>query len=464
MMSFLYQLYLPMQTTAPKKVINAWAMYDWANSSYNLVITSTIFPAYFEAVTANKATGDKISFLGRTFMNTSLYNYALAVAFLVVALISPLLSSIADVRGNKKNFMGFFLIMGSLACCVLFLFDKSYGSVLRHITSAGNVAAPVIGNRYLELGIACMVVACIGYWASLVFYNSYLPEIAAPKDRDRVSARGFAYGYVGSVLLQIICFVFVFRPQLLGGNESSTIQYRFSFLLVGLWWAGFAIIPLKMLPRYEPITAARGNIMNGYLELRKVWKQLKAIPVLKRYLTAYFFYNMGVQTVMLAAALYGKSELKIPTANLIIAIVLIQLIAIPGAFVISKLSEAFGNIKALMVCVAVWIGLCIAGYFLPVGGIYPFYALAVGVGFVMGGVQSLSRSTYAKLMPETRDTTSFFSFYDVTEKIAIVIGMFSFGYITQLTGSQRSSVLTLVVFFVIGLLLLFYTLQADRIK
>jgi UMF1 family MFS transporter len=426
--------------TAPKKVINAWAMYDWANSAYNLVITSTIFPAYFEGITGdgNEKTVDRVTFLGRDFVNTSLYNYALAFAFLVVALVSPLLSSIADTRGNKKSFMAFFLTMGSLACCSLFFFATKY-------------------NNFLTIGIVCMVIACIGYWASLVFYNSYLPEIAAPEDRDRVSARGFAYGYVGSVLLQVICFVFVFKPELLGGSENTSIQYQFSFLLVGLWWFFFAQLPLRRLPRQQVDKKPDGALAAGYLELRKVWGHLKQIPVLKRYLVAFFFYNMGVQTVMLAAALYGKSELQIPTTNLIIAIVLIQLVAIPGAFLISKLSSRIGNIRALMVCVTVWIGLCIAGYLLPAGGINEFYALAAGVGFVMGGIQSLSRSTYSKLMPPTRDTTSFFSFFDVTEKIAIVIGMFSFGYINELTGSQRNSVLALIVFFVLGLAGLAYT-------
>lgn len=431
--------------TAPKKVLNAWAMYDWANSAYNLVITSTIFPAYFEGITGDgdEKTIDRVSFLGREFVNTSLYNYALAFAFLLVALVSPLLSSIADTRGNKKNFLSFFLTMGSLACCSLFFFATKY-------------------DNFLMIGIVCMVIACIGYWGSLVFYNSYLPEIAAPEDRDRISARGFAYGYVGSVLLQVICFVFVFKPGLLGGSERSSIQYQFSFLLVGLWWFFFGIFPLRRLPRPQVENKPEQALAAGYLELRKVWGQLKSIPVLKRFLASYFFYNMGVQTVMLAAALYGKSELQIPTTNLIIAIVLIQLVAVPGAFLISKLSARIGNIKALMVCVTVWIGLCIAGYLLPAGGINEFYALAAGVGFVMGGIQSLSRSTYSKLMPPTRDTTSFFSFFDVTEKIAIVIGMFSFGYINELTGSQRNSVLALIVFFVLGLAGLMYTKAAAR--
>ena len=432
--------------TASKKVINGWAMYDWANSVYNLVITSTIFPAYYEAITKERtdASGNAyIHFSGREFVNTSLYNYALAVAFLIVAAISPLLSSIADYKGNKKSFMNFFLTMGSLSCCMLFFFRT---------------------HSDLTLGITAMVIACVGFWGSLVFYNSFLPEIAAPEDRDRVSAKGFAMGYIGSVILQIICFVFVFKPELLGGDKDSIIQYQVSFLLVGVWWWGFGQFSLKRLPKSIPAGEQnQKNIFtNGYRELAKVWKQLLGLPVLKRFLFSFFFYNMGVQTVMLAATLYGKSELQIPTTNLIISILIIQVIAIPGAYAISKLSATIGNFKALIACVVMWIGLCIAGYYIPTKGIYQFYALATLVGFVMGGIQSLSRSTYSKLMPETKDTTSFFSFFDVTEKIAIVIGMLSFGYITELTGSQRSSVLALVTFFILGLIGLFSSLHKQK--
>ncbi|TMI71888.1 MAG: MFS transporter [Bacteroidetes bacterium] len=430
--------------TASKKVINGWAMYDWANSVYNLVITSTIFPAYYEAITGDddKATlADKVHFLGREFVNTALYNYALAFAMLIVAIISPLLSSIADYKGNKKSFLNFFLTIGSIACACLFFFT---------------------GKNSLAIGVICMIIACVGYWASVVYYNSYLPEIAAPEDRDRVSAKGFTYGYIGSVILQIICFVLVLKHDLFGFTEGDGSRY--SFLLVGIWWWGFGQFALGRLPKSAP--AGTGDMQHhilskGYRELQKVWNQLKHLTLLKRFLFAFFFYNMGVQTVMLAATLYGKSELQIPTTNLIIAILIIQLIAIPGAYVISGLSKRIGNMKAIMCCVAVWIVVCIIGYLLPVGGIYQFYALAVVVGFVMGGIQSLSRSTYSKLMPVTKDTASFFSFYDVTEKIAIVIGMFSFGFINELTGSQRSSVLALMVFFIIGLLLLFYTRLAE---
>ena len=428
--------------TASKKVINAWAMYDWANSAYNLVITSTIFPAYWETITGDgdELTPDNVNFFGRIFDNTALYNYALAIAFFIVAVSSPLLSSIADTRGNKKSFMAFFLTLGSFACAGLFFFTQ----------------------QNLGFGILLMILACLGFWSSLVFYNSYLPDIAAPEDRDRVSARGFSYGYVGSVLLQVICLVFVFFPSITG--SENYLNVRISFLLTGFWWFGFAQIPLRRLPKPINQNKPKQALTAGYLELKQVWNQLTTIPRLKRFLTAFFFYNMAVQTVMLSAALYGKKELQIPTTNLIIAIILIQMVAIPGALVISRLSDKIGNIKSLMMCVLVWIGICIYGYVLPAKDVNQFYVLATLVGFVMGGIQSLSRSTYSKLMPVTKDTTSFFSFYDVTEKIAIVIGMFSFGYITEFTGSQRNAVLSLIIEFGIGLLLLVYTLRAKSLN
>jgi UMF1 family MFS transporter len=425
--------------TASKKVVNGWAMYDWANSVYNLVITSTIFPAYYEAVTGDGNENtliDKIKIGGYEFANTSLYNYVLGIAFIIVAIISPLLSSIADYRGNKKQFLQFFCTMGSLACASLYFFDANH----------------IIG------GLISVIIACVGFWSSFVFYNSYLPEIAAPEDRDRISAKGFTMGYIGSVILQIICFVFVLKPDMFGITVGKASQL--SFLLVGIWWLGFGWWSIARLPNStgQMHLGTKENILSsGYKELHKVWKQLTHLPVLKKFLSAFFFYNMGVQTVMLAATLYGKSELNIPTTNLIIAILIIQVVAIPGAYFMAKLASSWGNFNTLMVAVLIWIVACVIGYTIPRNGVIQFYSLATMVGFIMGGIQSVSRSTYAKLMPETKDTTSFFSFYDVTEKIAIVIGMFSFGLINEITGSQRNSVLALCIFFIIGFILLYTT-------
>ena len=429
--------------TASKKVINGWAMYDWANSVYNLVITSTIFPAYYEAVTGDgneNTIVDKINIGGYAFSNTALYNYVLGIAFVIVALLSPILSSIADARGNKKRFLQFFCTMGALSCCSLYFFDKDH----------------IYG------GLLSVIVACIGFWSSLVFYNSYLPEIAAPEDRDRVSAKGFMMGYIGSVLLQLICFVFVLKPELFGITVAKASQI--SFLLVGIWWMSFGWLSISKLPQDTGFKKAKSKnvFTQGYKELHKVWIELKTLPTLKRFLVAFFFYNMGVQTVMLAATLYGKSELNIPTTNLILAILIIQVVAIPGAHLMAKLASKWGNFNTLMMAVLIWIGGCVMGYYLPRNSVVPFYTLAIVVGFVMGGIQSVSRSTYSKLMPVTKDTTSFFSFYDVTEKIAIVIGMFSFGYINEITGSQRNAVLALGIFFVIGFILLFRTSKLDK--
>jgi UMF1 family MFS transporter len=428
--------------TASRKVINGWAMYDWASSAYNLVITSTIFPTYFTAVATGPDGSSTVNFLGRQFENTALYNYAIAVALLIVAVSSPLLSSIADFRGNKKRFLFFFMTMGSLACASMYFFEGST----------------------LTLGIVAVIVACVGFWGAQVFYNSFLPEIAAPQDRDRISAKGFSYGYVGSVLLQLVCFVFVLKPDLFGITEGKGSQI--SFFLVGVWWWAFGQFSLRRLPTPAPAATGtelnKGNLSGGYRELSKVWLQVKKLSALKRFLSAFFFYNMAVQTVMLVAVLYGKEELMLKTETLIIAILIIQLIAIPGAYLISRLSRKMGNLPTLMLLVVMWIGMCIAAYNLPVGGVLEFCLLGAGVGFVMGGIQSLSRSTYSKLMPPTKDTASFFSFYDVTEKLAAVVGIFSYGFITELSGGQRGSVLAVGLFFVIGLALLWYARAAKK--
>jgi UMF1 family MFS transporter len=417
--------------SAAKKLHRSWAMYDWANSAYNLVITSTIFPAYYYAITTvkdgDKIVNDKVTFFHRTYSNSVLFDYSLALAYLIIAFLSPILSSIADYKGNKKMFMQLFCYVGSLACCGLYFFKAST----------------------LEFGIICFVLAAIGYCGSLVFYNAFLPEIAVEEDRDRVSAQGFAYGYFGSVLLQVICFFFVLKPEWFGITDVS-FPARLSFLLVGVWWMGFSQITFYNLPKGTPVTTHREHniLKSGFVELKKVWEQIKLMPVLRRYLGAFFFYSMGVQTVMLAATLFGSKELNLGTSELIAVILTIQIVAIAGAYIMAKLSEVFGNLRVLLGVVFIWIGVCIAAYM--VQSAIHFYILAAVVGLVMGGIQSLSRSTYSKLMPATHDTASFFSFYDVTEKIAIVIGMFSFGFIEELTGSMRNSIIALVGFFAIG--------------
>ena len=417
-------------------------MYDWANSVYNLVITTTFFPIYYTEMTKAAPFNGTVTFMGRNFVNTALYNYALAAAYMLVAFTLPILTSIADYKGNKKKFMQFFCYMGAIACSCLYFFN----------------------SENFSFGIICMMLAAIGFYGSLVFYNSYLPEIAAIKDRDRISARGFSFGYIGSVLMQLFGFALVLFYNKIPFLKSEGDAVRLTFLLVGIWWMGFAQIPFARLPKGRGITEGNGNSKNiftgGFIELKKVFFQVKQMPVMKRFLTAFFFYNMGVQTVMLAATNFGSKVLNLPSTKLIITVVLIQLVAIAGAYFISRLSERFGNLQILIVVVFFWIVVCIMGYMMQTE--YHFYGLAIAVGLVMGGIQSLSRSTYSKLMPETKDTASFFSFYDITEKIAIVIGLSAFGYIEELTGSMRNSVLALMVFFALGLFFLYFALSKQK--
>lgn len=411
-------------------------MYDWANSVYNLVITTTFFPAYYAAVTRTESKGfeNGVRFLGRTYVNTEIKDYVLAAGFLIIAALSPILSSIADYKGNKKNFMRFFCYMGALSCSLMFFFDAS------------NVT----------FGLFCFMLAGIGFYGSQVFYNSYLVDITEEADRDRVSAKGYTFGYIGSVLMQLVGFGLVMTMK------DKALALQLTFLLVGIWWVAFAQIPFYHLP-ISPKTERKGRkhfLVNGFHELKLVWDQLIHMPVLKRFLTAFFFYSMGVQTVMLVAIDFGIKELKLADDRLIITAVLIQLVAIAGAIGMSRLSERFGNIRILSLTVLLWIGVCITGYFITTE--FHFYILAALVGLVMGGIQSLSRSTYSKLMPPTKDTTSFFSFYDVTEKLAIVIGLFSFGFIEGFTGSMRNSILALITFFILGLLWLLLTSAKEK--
>jgi UMF1 family MFS transporter len=426
-----------METKNNPKTIRAWAMFDWANSAYNLVITSTIFPTYYVAVTASD--GGYVNFLGHRFVNTALLDYSLAAAYLIIALLLPILTSIADYRGNKRIFMQFFTWMGALACCTLFRFDE----------------------KHLELGIFCSAIAAIGYCGGFVFYNSYLPEIATLDMQDRVSAKGFTFGYIGSVLLQLICFAFVLFPGTFHLTKGSAAQL--SFLLVGIWWVGFAYIPFTILPKGSPNAQShhKNLVKGGFIELGKVWQQVKHMPILKRYLSAFFCYSMGVQTIMLVATSFGKKELKMETTGLIGIILIIQLVAIVGATIMSRLSDRVGNTKVLIGVVLIWIAVCIAAYF--TANSTQFYILAVVVGLVMGGIQSLSRSTYSKLLPQDiPDTASYFSFYDVTEKLAIVGGMFSFGLMNDITNSMRLPALLLSMYFIVGMILLFSLLTVER--
>ncbi|WP_336516180.1 MFS transporter [Pollutibacter soli] len=431
-----------------RKQENAWAMYDWANSAYNLVITATIFPAYYVGMTTSKSPGELsyVDFFGFRIINTVLMDYALACVFIIVAFTSPILSSIADYRRNKKVWLTIFSCIGAGACSALFFFKPTM----------------------IEYGIVVFAIAALGYWGSLVFYNSYLPDIVPPSERDRVSAKGFALGYVGSVLLQVICLVIIFKPDILSWlgpmSEQASFAVRTSFMLVGIWWFGFAQITLRSMPlESKEVRKERKNVLtNGFRELKLVFKQVREMVVMRRFLFAYFLYSMGVQTVMLVATGFAKKEIFTDPEDdpkLVISVIIIQLIAIVGAVGMSRLSKFVGNINVLIIAVMIWITVCIWAYYVKTE--VAFYFVAATVGLVMGGIQSMSRSTFSKLIPEgSKDTTSFFSFYDVSEKIALFIGLFLFGSIEHITHGIRNSILSLVVIFILGLLALLHTRAA----
>ena len=420
------------------KTVRAWYMYDWANSVYSLVITSSIFPIYYEAVTSSGG-NDRIQFLGYTVPNSVLYSYALSFSFLVVAVILPFLSGVADYTGRKKAFMKFFVWMGGMSCIGLYFFD---------------------GITMLWWGILCSILASIGYSGSLVFYNAFLPEIVSEDRYDATSAQGYSMGYYGSVILLVICLMLIMNFDTFAFSSEGSAT-RFAFLLVGAWWIGFAMIPFAFLPENTRNDRLSGNVWSkGYQEISKVWKSLSQHPDLKRYLLAFFFYNSGVQTIMYLSTLFGTDVLKLESAKLITTILIIQLVGAVGAWSFSRLSFNRGNQFALVTMLVIWCFVCIGAYVITTE--YQFYILATIVGLIMGGIQSLSRATYSKLIPErTHDNASYFSFYDVTYNLSIVVGTFSYGLIEQITGSMRNSALFLIIYFIAGMVLLLSVKSTD---
>lgn len=348
---------------------------------------------------------------------------------MIIAFCAPALSGIADSSGRKKFFLRSFTMLGATACIALFYFK---------------------GMGQLYLGAGAFILATIGFAGGLVFYNSYLPEIATEDQYDKVSAKGFAYGYVGSVILLLINLAIILKPEFFGISTPG-LPARIAFVMVGMWWIGFSQITFKYLPKDNKTVVGSNIITKGFREIKKVWYELKSQGNTKKFLLAYFCYSAGVQTVLYMASTFADKELKFPASELIAIIIILQLVAIGGAYLFAHLSKLKGNKFSLIFMLVIWVIICIAAY--AVNTKLQFYLLASAVGMVMGGIQSLSRSTYSKLLPTNlHDTTSYFSFYDVLEKLAIVVGTFSFGFIENLTGGMRNSVLTLGLFFILGII------------
>ncbi len=425
-----------------KRLVRGWVMYDWANSVYQLTIASAIFPIYYNTVTR---TGDNftVSFFGQPVINTVLYSWAIAAAYLLVAIGSPLFSSMADYTGRRKGFMRAFTLIGAVACGVLFFFDKNH----------------------IELGIIAFALGTVGYGGSIVFYNSFLPVISEPEDQDRISALGYSMGYLGGVVLLLFNLLMIMKPGLFGIAADSSLPARISFLTVFIWWIAFSQITFSRLPKYtfRKRMKRESVLTNGYRELTVVFNQIRKSYKLSMYLSGFFFLMMGVLTTMFMAATYGEKEMGLKEDVLIPTILVIQLVGMLGAWMFARISEKLGNLRALIITIIAWTLICIGAYFIT--NTIQFVTAAFFIGIVMGGSQSLARSTYSKMLPEgTTDHTSFFSFYDVMEKLATVAGTFSFGVIEALTGSMRFSVLAITVFFIISLVFMLLLYLRTRIE
>ncbi|TVQ51385.1 MAG: MFS transporter [Saprospirales bacterium] len=418
------------------RVLNAWAFFDWANSSYALVITVAIFPVYFLGVT-----DDELEVFGLMISNSALYAFAITFSYIAISILAPLLSGIADTSGRRKFFMQFFTWLGGLACLGMFFFTADV-------------------DWSWKIGIWGFILSMIGFAGGIVFYNSYLPVIATEDRFDKLSAQGFAWGYIGSVLLLLGILAMIQLHENLGITENFAV--RSAFLLVGIWWIGFAQVTFRAMPKDVRKPILKDSLKKGYLELVQVWKIIRIKKGTKGFLMSFFFYSAGVQTVLFLASAFAERELGFGATELIVIVILLQLLAAVGAYFFAYFSKYRGNKISLITMLIIWTTICLAAFFVMEK--YQFYILACMVGMVMGGIQSLSRSTYSKLMPESnKDVASFFSFYESTEKIAIVLGTFSFGLINQLTGSMRYSVLILSIFFIIGLVILYFT-PFDKVK
>ncbi|MBX2814372.1 MAG: MFS transporter [Saprospiraceae bacterium] len=409
-----------------KKTVNGWAFFDWANSAYALVITTAIFPNYYMSMT-----NETIRVLGFDINNSSLYAFAISGSYLTVSFLLPLLSGMADYSGRRMSFMRLFTWIGSLSCLMLFFF-----------TSATEVG----------IGLGFFMLATIGFEGGKVFYNSYLPLISSEDQYDRISAKGFAYGYIGSVILLMINLAMLLHPEWFGLRDGG-LAARVCFVMVGLWWIGFAQIPFKRLPQEIKQKLQGALFRRGLLEIKSVWKELKPQRNIRRFLISFFCYSAGVQTVIFLAATFAEKELQFDATELIVIVLILQLVAIGGAYAFAALSKWRGNKLSLIGMLLIWISICFMAY--GVTEKLQFYLVAALVGLVMGGIQSLSRSTYSKLIEGNNEkATSYFSFYEVLEKLAIVFGTASFGFIDQISGGMRNSVLVLAIYFIIGLLIL----------
>lgn len=409
-----------------KKVINGWVMYDWANSAFFLVVATAIFPPFFEAVTPKV-----IDVFGLSINNSAFYSYMVALTYLIMAFMTPTLSGIADYSGRKRLFLRSFVLFGSIACMLLFFFK---------------------GVGQMWLGILCFMVSTIGCAGSLVFYDAYIPEIATKDKYDKISAKGYAFGYIGSMMLLIGILTIMSNAEKLGITDG-TFPARLGFLLVGLWWLLFSQVSFRVLPKGERLKWNNSFIARGNKEVKKVFDEVKKDKSISNYLISFFFFSAGVQTVVYVASVFASKVLNFAPEELIKLILLIQVVAIIGAYLMTFISKSIGNKKTMILQIFIWMVICAVAS--QVENKDAFYIIAAFVGMVIGGIQSLARSSYSKMIPREDDLTSYYSFLDILYKLSIVVGTFAFGIVEDITGDMRNSILLLSFFFIIAIFFMF---------
>jgi MFS transporter, UMF1 family len=411
-----------------------WYFYDWANSAFSTTVVTVFLGPYLTAV-ANRAagcTGDQpcrgtIAVLGLHIAPGSLFPYTVALSVFLQVFLLPVAGALADRSGRKKQLLALFAYIGAGATVgLLFL----------------------TGDRYL-LGAALFLVANLTFGASVVVYNSFLPQIATPDERDAVSSVGWALGYIGGGLLLLINLVAVLFKDTLGLSTADVARY--SIVSAGLWWAGFTTLPLLRL-RNRPPTAgpARGSVLvDGFRQLWHTLGSLKAYPLTLFFLIAYLVYNDGIQTVIALTAVYATEELKLPDTVLVPTILMVQFVGFFGAIALGRLAKRIGAWKTLLLSLALWIVVLFVAFALPARQVVPFVALAAAIGIVLGGSQALSRSLFSQLVPKGREG-EYFGLYEISDKGTSWLGPLLFGLAFDVTRSYRVAIISLLVFFIVG--------------
>jgi UMF1 family MFS transporter len=423
----------------------AWYWYDWANSAYVTTIATVLFAPYLTSVAEQAACGfvtdedkglkctDNLQVLGLGISPGSLVFYVVTVATIFSALLLPIVGAMADRSAKKKNIMAGFAWAGSLAAGCMFF---------------------VAGDDW-QLGVLLLFIANICLGSSLVVYDAILCQIAEPDERDRVSSRGWAMGYLGGGLLLAVNLAVVTLHDSLG--MSTGMAVRVSMLSAAIWWAAFTFIPYRVIRNREPVAVERepgGLVRQSFGQLGATLKDMRNYPMTLTFLLAYLFYNDGIQTVIASASIYGDKELGFGTSVLIATILLVQFVAFFGALLFGRLAARSGSRKIILVGLGIWMVIVTVGYFIPEKNLAMFLGLAVGIGIVLGGTQALSRSFFSQLIPRGREA-EYFSLYQACERGTSWLGTLVFGVVHQVTDSYRPAIFALILFFVVGGALLY---------